>query len=134
MPLRLEENAGGRILTVHASGKLEKQDYERFVPEVERLIGEHGKIRVLLELADFHGWTAGALWQDVKFDVKHFNDIERLAVLGETKWERGMAQFCRPFTTADIRFFEHREAEAAKRWIEEGIAVGAPAHSQPRMA
>ncbi len=31
----------------------------------ERLIGEHGKIRILLEMHDFHGWEAGALWEDV---------------------------------------------------------------------
>jgi hypothetical protein len=134
MPLRLEETAGGRILIIHASGKLEKQDYERFAPEVERLIREHGKVRVLLELSDFHGWTAGALWQDVKFDVKHFKDIERLAIVAETKWEKGMAQFCRPFTTAQVRYFEHGQADAARRWIEEGVAVSTPVPSQPRMA
>lgn len=123
MPLRLERSDGGRVLTVHATGKLEKPDYLRFVPEVERLIEEHGKVRVLLELSDFHGWTAGGLWEDFKFDLKHFNHIERLGIVGEARWEKGMAAFCRPFTTAAIRYFERDRADEARSWIEEGVAV-----------
>jgi hypothetical protein len=63
---------------------------------------------------DFHGWDAGALWEDAKFDLKHFADIERLAFVGEKKWEKGMAQFCRPFTKATIRYFDRSE-EAGRR-------------------
>lgn len=133
MALRLSERAAGRILEVRASGKLERDDYERFSPEVDRLIRRHGKIRVLLELHDFHGWTAGALWEDAKFDLKHFTDIERLAIIGETKWEKGMAQFCRPFTTASIRYFDHERSAEAQSWIAEGIAVAEPA-TRPGLA
>ncbi|HEV2394322.1 MAG TPA: STAS/SEC14 domain-containing protein [Verrucomicrobiae bacterium] len=46
---------------------------------------EHGKIRVSIEMLDFHGWTADVLWQDTKFHAKHFSDIERVAMVGETK-------------------------------------------------
>ena len=55
---------------------------------------------MLVRLHDFHGWTAGALWEDIKFDLKHFAHIERLALVGDRKWEAGMAVFCKPFTTA----------------------------------
>lgn len=121
MSVELQEQARGKILTVRATGKLTSEDYKRFVPEVERLIKEHGKIRVLFETHDFHGWDAGALWQDIKFDVKHWRDIERLAIVGEKKWEKGMAAFCKPFTTAEIRYFEHDRLDGARGWIEEGL-------------
>ncbi|MEZ6097721.1 MAG: STAS/SEC14 domain-containing protein [Pirellulaceae bacterium] len=118
MPVELEERNEGKTLLVRVTGRLEKQDYEQFTPEVERLIKQHGKIRVLLETHDFHGWDAGALWDDIKFDVKHFNDIERLAIVGEKKWEKGMATFCKPFTTAKVRYFEQDQAAEAQAWIE----------------
>ena len=57
------------------------------------------------------------LWEDIKFDLKHFNHIERLAMLGESKWEKGMAAFCKPFTTAKIRYFDSKDAAAAREWI-----------------
>lgn len=109
----------GKMLHVKASGKLTKESYEAFVPVVDAQIKEHGKIRVLFEMHDFHGWTAGAMWEDLKFDVKHWKDIERLAIVGETKWEKGMSVFCKPFTAAKIKYFDHANLDDAKAWIEE---------------
>jgi hypothetical protein len=119
MTLEFHEESHGKNLVVSVSGKLTKADYERFVPETERLISQFGKIRILFEMHDFHGWEAGALWKDVEFDVKHFKDIERLAIVGEKAWEHGMAVFCRPFTTAKIRYFDRSQAAEARAWIEE---------------
>lgn len=122
MPVGISEDEGN-VVEVEVRGKPDKKDYELFVPEVERRFRTEGKLRVLLRLSDFHGWTAGALWEDVKFDVKHFNDVERLAIVGEKKWQKGMATFCKPFTTARIRYFDHSQEGEARRWIEEQEAV-----------
>jgi hypothetical protein len=109
--------AGGKRLIVSATDKLSYQDYEQFVPETERLIRENGKIRVLFEMHKFHGWEPGALWEDVKFDLKHFRDIERLAIVGDQKWERSMSTFCRPFTTATVRYFDAAQVAEARAWL-----------------
>ena len=95
------------MLVAHVTGKLVKADYEHFVPEFERLVRQHGSVRVLFDMTGFHGWDVGALWEDIKFDMKHFGDIERLAMVGENKWQHGMAMFCKPFTKATIRYFDH---------------------------
>ena len=121
MPLEFNELAEGKILVVQISGKLTKADYEEFVPETERLIKEFGKIRVLFEMHDFHGWEMAGLWEDMKFDLKHFRDIERLAFVGEKAWEHGMTVFCRPFTTAKIQYFDTSKAKDATSWIQDGI-------------
>lgn len=123
MPITLNEEHGGKILIVHVTGKLVKADYETFVPEFNRLIGEHGKLRVLFDMADFHGWDTSAAWQDLKFGVTHFADIERLAMVGETKWQHGLATFSKPFTMAKVRYFDQIDAGIARTWIEEGLPV-----------
>ena len=61
MPIQLNEEDGSKLLNVHVSGKLTSADYEHFVPEVERLVSQHGKLRVLFDMTDFHGWDAGAV-------------------------------------------------------------------------
>ena len=119
MSIQLDEENGGKLLVVHVSGKLAKADYEHFVPEFERLVQQHGKLRVLFDMTGFHGWDLGALWEDIKFDIKHFADIERLALVGEKKWQHGMATFCKPFTKATIRYFDHAEAAEARKWVAE---------------
>ena len=127
MPVELQNLAAGDVLAVRMTGKLVKEDYAALTHDVERRIGEKGKIRMLVEMHDFHGWTAGALWEDTKFELKHFNHIERLALVGETKWERGMAVFCKPFTTAKVRYFDRSERDAAEAWIREGLPTAADA-------
>ena len=117
MAIQLKEENGGKILVVHVNGKLVKADYERFLPEFERLVQQHGKLRVLFEMTGFHGWNASAAWEDFKFGVEHFADIKRLAMVGEKRWQHGMTTFCKPFTKATVRYFEH--AAAARRWLAE---------------
>jgi len=119
MPIQLNEEDSSNLLSVHVSGKLTSEDYEQFVPEFERLVGKHGKLRVLFDMTDFHGWDAGELWEDTKFAVKHFADISRVAMVGETKWQHGMATFCKPFTKATVQYFDHAEAAAARDWLDE---------------
>lgn len=115
----LDIHATGKLLHVSVSGKLTKETYKEFVPLIEQQIEEHGKLKILLELHDFHGWTAGALWEDTKFDVKHFNDVEKLAIVGESKWEKGMAVFCKPFTTGKVRYFDASDKDQALEWLQE---------------
>jgi hypothetical protein len=119
MPIQLKEENGGKILAIHVIGKLKKADYEQLSPEFERLIRQHGKLRVLFDLTGFHGWEADALWEEVKFDVKHFADIERLATVGDKKWHHGLAVFFKPFTEATIRYFDYTDTAEARKWLEE---------------
>jgi hypothetical protein len=115
--LGLLEEADGKVLMVKMSGKLTKEDCKHFFPEVERLIDKLGTIRVLCQMHDFHGWEVAALWEDIKFDLKHFADIERLAIVGERNWQASMAVFCKPFTRAKVRYFDQREFDEAEEWI-----------------
>lgn len=94
MPIQLSEENGGKILV---GGKLIKADYEHFVPEFDRLIRQHGKLGALFDMSGLRGWDIGAAWEDTKFAIKHFADIERLAMVGEKKWQHGMATFGKPF-------------------------------------
>ena len=118
MPIQLKEENEGNTVSVFVSGKLVKEDYEHFVPEFDRLVALHGKLRVLFDMTDFHGWTAGALWEDTKFALHHFGSIERLAMVGNSRWEQGMATFCKPFTKAEIKYFDHSAALEARKWLE----------------
>ena len=89
------------------------------MPEFERLALQHGKLRVLFDVTDFHGWELSAAWEDLKFGTKHFSDIERFAMVGEAKWQRGMATFANPFTGAAVRYFDHADTAEARKWLGE---------------
>lgn len=117
MSAHVTETQAGKVLEVRVSEKLTHADYEAFVPEFERLVRQHGKIRVLFEMSDFHGWDAAALWDDIKLDMSHFGHIEKIAMVGDRRWEQWMATVCKPFTTATIRYFDRADLEQARAWV-----------------
>ncbi len=49
--------------------------------------------------------------------MKHLSDIERTAVVGDKTWEKWMAEFSKPFTRAEVRYFDHDEIAAARAWV-----------------
>lgn len=118
MAVELSEKNGGKLLEVRVSGKLVHEDYQRFVPEFDRLAEQHGKIRLLFEMVDFHGWEPEAFWNDFKLGMKHYSDIERLAMVGDKKWEAWMSVLCRPFTAAQVRYFDYEAIDEARAWLE----------------
>lgn len=110
--------SNGLELTIH--GTLQKKDYELFRPHVEGRLETHDKTNLLVHVADLSGFTPAALWEDLKFDVSHYNDVGRLAIVGEDTSSQWMATLARPFTSAEIKYFSLPELDAARDWIREG--------------
>lgn len=119
MPIKSTPLISEKVLHVRVSGRLTDADYREFVPAVEELIARQGSLRLLIEMTDFHGWNVGALWDDLKVYLKHGNEIERLAMVGEKRWQEWMSRLARPFLRAEVRYFDMAQAGDARRWILE---------------
>ncbi len=115
--IEIESYDAGKVNFVSITGKLEKSDYDLFVPMLEAGIKAHSKINLLIELHDFHGWSAGAAWEDTKFGVRHFNDIQRLAIVGDHDWEKNLARFVKVFSRAKVKYFDKKESKKAHQWV-----------------
>jgi hypothetical protein len=114
--------SSGDILGFKISGKLHDEDYAHFVPVIDAAAAQAGKVRLLAQFEDFHGWDLRALWDDVKFAATHCHKIDRIAVIGDSKWEEYMAKVCKPFTFARIKYFDASEIAAAWAWVRETAA------------
>ena len=113
------DKTAGAVLGFKLSGKLHDEDYKQFVPVVEAAVQAKGKVRLLAQFEDFHGWDLKALWDDIKFSTKHCADVDKVALVGDKKWEKWMASVCKPFTLAKIKYFDVKDIEAAWKWIAE---------------
>lgn len=114
--LTMETETTG-IVAIKASGKLSKSDYDRFVPEFERIARTSRPLRILIELDDFRGWELPALWEELKFDTTHQSDMGRVAVVGEKAWQEWGTQLSKPFFKAEMRYFDHDHAADARAWL-----------------
>jgi hypothetical protein len=117
MPLQMIESQDSEIVEVQLTGTLTDNDFRNLEPAFERIVNEHGKLRVLLRMLDFHGWDGHALWDELKFDAKHLGEIERLAVVGDRQWEKYLTTFGSVLTSAEVRYFDRDEAPQARAWL-----------------
>src|SRR6516164_2815736 len=117
----IEQLTGLPVHTVgfRLSGKLHDEDYKTFVPLVDAELAREGRVNVLAQFQDFHGWDLHALWDDIKFSTTHCAKIKRIALVGDRTWEKWMAQVCKPFTMGTVRYFDVAQLEAAKAWLAE---------------
>ena len=114
------DRSSGTVLGFRISGQLHDADYEHFVPVLDAAIREHGQVRLLAWLDDFQGWDAAALWDDVKFAAGHYSAVEKVALVGDKKWEEWMATVCKPFTAAAVKYFDQSQVDEAWAWAGEG--------------
>lgn len=113
------ETGSSKILGVKLSGKLHEEDYTTFIPLVENALAAAGKLSLFIRFEDFHGWDLGAAWEDLKFATQHYGDFERIAMVGESRWQEWMAKLSVPFTQAAVKYFDVAEAEQAWAWLRE---------------
>ena len=103
-------------------GTIEKHDYELFRPHAEATIKEHGKVNFVVHIPEKPRFTPAALWEDLKFDVAHFSDVGRLALVSTDESKRWLATISKPFTRAEVRFFEADRVEDAREWVSGAAA------------
>lgn len=105
------------VLTVHASGKLTGQDYDRILPQMERLLQQHGKLRFYMDLDGLSAIEPDALRKDLDFDVEHRGQYGKTAVVGDSEWENWMTKFSNLFFDAEMKFFDKDQADTAWKWV-----------------
>jgi len=121
----------GNIVAFRLSGRLSHADYQAFLPRLEQLIAESGRLSILLELVDFRGWDLAAVRDDFDFAVTHPNAFERVAVVGHGSLQRWMTAMVKPFTSAGARFFEQDDLGDAWDWLREPQLEAARDEAEP---
>ena len=105
------------LLTLIVAGTLTKADYDGVVPTLEQKVARWGKINVYLEVRSLDFITLPALWQDIKQDVKHYNDFNRVAVASDDNTIiKAIAAVSTLVTPAQVRHFPLTQKAEAENW------------------
>ena len=105
------------IYALRVSGKLHHEDYQTFLPELEKLLESDQRIALLIELDDFHGADLAAIKDDFTFGLKHADSFEKVAIVGEKKWQKWMTLFSSPFLKSDVKYFDRKALQDAWNWL-----------------
>jgi SpoIIAA-like len=111
------DHANG-IITLKISGKLTQSELASIQAETAGLIGPGVRWRILVLTENFAGWELGGEWNDFSAQSESDASIEKMAIVGERRWEElaliFTAKGLRPFP---IEFFEPAQLPQARAWL-----------------
>lgn len=115
----IEESARshGAILGFLAVGDVTAEDYHVLQPAVEAAVQQHGSVRLVLDLTEFHWEKVEAWGADLRFGGTFRHAIERMAIVGDRTWERWLTRMAEPFYAQQAQFFT--DQDAAWAWAEQ---------------
>ncbi len=109
-----------KVLGFRVSGKLSAKDYEDvLMPAIEAQIKDQGKARILIEWDEsFKGWEAKAMLDDMRLGFAHWNDFEKVALVGAPKWLDIFFKFFDSLSKGEVKVFDEGQYDAAMAWAE----------------
>ena len=103
--------------TVHFKirGTIEGEDYKKIVPILEEKIDNFGGFNLVGDIDEVTGITASGIWEDLKFDVKHFRSTKKMAIIsGKDKiW---LGPLSEPFVSQEVKVFRPHSGAEAWEW------------------
>jgi SpoIIAA-like len=112
-------NVGPDGVEINVEQTLKAEDYRLFNELAEQRIDRFGQVNLLVVITGLAGWMPTDLWQDIKFDVDHYGDVGRLAIVGAVPLEHWMATLSKPFISAVVQYYPIAEIEVAREWIRD---------------
>ncbi len=116
--LKILPKSKDAFIAIQATGILTGEDYDAVLPDIEKIIEKHGKVRVYIDMEFFQGWEMGAAWKDMAFGIAHWNDLDKLAIVGDAKWEEWTATVANATMHGAVRHFPVRERAEALKWAK----------------
>ena len=112
------EIISANALKIVAPDKLNADDFHQIAPQIDSLISQHGKIRLLIDASGFNAWENIAAFENhAGFIKNHQQKIERIAVITAHDWQHWLIGAVRIFVHPEIRAYEKSHASEALRWI-----------------
>jgi SpoIIAA-like len=118
MPYEIVSRAD-ELLWIRVSGRLAKADYDAACELLLDTLLRQGKApRLLVSLDGFLGWEGSQEWSDLAFLSRHGDEIAKIAVVGDRRWEDEVMMFSgAPMRKTPVRFFDAPDLELAKAWL-----------------
>lgn len=107
------------FLSLKAIGKLTHEDYETIVPMIDSALEgvKDPRINALIDGTELEGWELRAAWDDLKLGLKHGRQFEKIAIVGNKKWQEYSAKMGSWFISGEVKYFE-TEPDALD-WLQE---------------
>ena len=98
--------------------KLKVDDFRQIAPQVDSIIRQHGKIRLLIDASQFGGWeNITAFENHAGFVKNHQSKVDRIAVIVAHDWQHWLIGTVRIFVHPEVRPYDKGHEHDALQWI-----------------
>ncbi len=116
---KLNESSGS-VVGYKVTGKITPADYEQLTPEVQTLVDQYDDgVCLLLDMQEFAGEEVKAWLPDMEFGHDFHNKINKMAIVGDKRWEKWLTVLAKPFYADEAKFFHPEETDKAWTWLRE---------------
>ncbi len=107
------------VIALSFSGLITSKDYtDSLVPLIDAAAKEHDKLKLLCVLDQyFDGYSAGAMWDDMRFGFSHLTTFSKLALVTDIDWIRKSAKLFGSLMPTEVMVFDVEDLDDAKNWI-----------------
>ncbi|SRR5579862_8579062 len=110
-------NNRGKVLTVKVCGKLTQPELASAQKQALGIFQKEGAKRLLILVEDFEGWGKG-YWGDMSGQISMEPFIERMAIVGDRKWEGLALLFVgKGVRRLAIEYFPPSDLAKAQEWV-----------------
>jgi hypothetical protein len=118
MPCEIVEKEES-LITIKISGVLKRSELAQMERVAIEAMGPGRKIKFLILTESFQGWDNKSNWEDVSFQSEYDEQIEKIAIVGEKRWQDLAEAFVgKGLRSMEIRYFTPSETAMARIWIK----------------
>jgi hypothetical protein len=112
------EPISARALRITVPEKVKAEDFQQLAPQIDSLIRQQGKIRLLIDATNFSGWENIAAFEShIGFIKNHHQKVERISIITGHDWQHWVIGTIRLFVHPEVRAFDKGEEGEALEWI-----------------
>lgn len=116
--IEAKESMEPEVLALNIRRKLTKGDLNDLLPALKKHTDSFDNPHLFIGMENFQGWEdTNAFWKDLKLDAEHIGKFDRIALVGDKRWEAWLTRLTDALTGNEIRYFYPDAKGRAWNWI-----------------
>ncbi len=106
-----------RVVAYRFSGQLTADEIKSVADLLDKKTDHPEILRFYAEYTQTDGITPKAIWEDLKFDLSHLTDFDKVAFVMDSDVLGLSAQLANLIPGLNVKYFKPDEKEQARQWV-----------------
>lgn len=104
------------VVEIEINGEVTEDEMNEFETYIKQKVEEHGKLNALIFIKDLD-YTVEGFIEEIKFDIKHLDDFNKVALVSDEKWIELGEKLSTFMPSVDAEHFDPDERQKAMAWL-----------------